>query len=218
MTTFVEQRVTCAVCGHESEFNALGSTNQFGHPDLDTRPPEMARSTMPWWLQECPSCGYCSESIGEVSWGARVIVESAAFADFRAGLAELPKLARTFRTAAFIAAECGRYADAFHHTLHEAWVYDDLGDTVRASAARLNAVDFFKLVSLEEEYFDEWGDDAPVQVDLLRRAGAFERAAEICTRWLDGHCNWEVRKILEFELALCQRRDAERHSMGELVG
>jgi hypothetical protein len=216
MTTFIEQRVTCAVCGHESEFHALGSTNEMGYPDLDTRPPEMARSTMIWWLQECPSCGYCSECIAQVSWGARVIVESPAFADFRAGLSELPDLVRVFRTAAYIASELGHHQAAFNHTLCEAWVHDDLGDTVRASAARLNALDSFRLVSQEEGYFDEWGDDAPVQVDLLRRAGAFDRAAEICEGVLTHTRHTGVGPIMAFELELCKKRDVEAHTMDEV--
>lgn len=36
----------CAVCGKESEQITLASTNTFGSPDLDLRPPEMKRSTM----------------------------------------------------------------------------------------------------------------------------------------------------------------------------
>lgn len=217
MTTFIEQRVTCAVCGHDSEFDGLGSTNEMGYPDLDTRPPEMARSTMIWWLQECPSCGYCSEYIGQVSFGERVIVESPAFADFRAGLAELPDLARVFRTAAFIAAERGLNAEAFHHTLHEAWVHDDLGDTVRATAARLNAVDFMNLAHQEHEtVVDEDGFDEAVKVDLLRRAGAFDRAAEICEGVLTHTRHTGVGPIMAFELGLCRKRDAKAHTMDEV--
>ena len=219
MTTILQQRVTCAVCGTESHVTVMGSTNQFGHSDLDLRPPEMARSTMGMWLQECPVCGYCDEHIGEVTWGARLIVESAAFADLRAGLGELPQLARIFRTAAFIAAECGHHAEAFHHTLHEAWVHDDFGDTVRASAARLNAVDFMNLAHQDHErVFDEERVDDAVQVDLLRRAGAFERAAEICERVLTHTRHTGVGPTIAFQLELCAKRDAERHTMDEVPG
>ena len=217
MTTFIDHVVTCAVCGHETEVAALGSTNQFGSPDLDLRPPEMARSTMSFWLQECPSCGFCSESIGEVTWGARVIVESAAFADFRTGLAEMPGIARVFRTAAFIAAERGLNAEAFHHTLHEAWVHDDTGDTVRASEARLNAVDFMNLAHQEDEtVIDEDHVDDAVKIDLLRRAGAFEQASKICEQVLQHTRHTGVGPTIVFELELCGKRDAEAHTMEEV--
>ena len=217
MTTFFEQRVTCAVCGHDTEFPCLGSTNEMGSPDLDTRPSEMARSTMGFWLQECPSCGYCSEYIGEVSWGARVIVESAAFADFRDSLSGLPDLARIFRTAAYIAAERGLQAKAFHHTLHEAWVHDDLEDSVRATAARLNAVDFMNLAHQEyETVVDEDGVDDAVKIDLLRRAGEFERATKICEEFLQHTRHTGVGPVVAFELELCGKRDVEVHTMDEV--
>ncbi|MBR4908658.1 MAG: hypothetical protein IKZ43_06585 [Acidaminococcaceae bacterium] len=46
MTTMFRQKYKCAVCGAEQEFYGIASTNSFGSPDLDLRPPEMQRSTM----------------------------------------------------------------------------------------------------------------------------------------------------------------------------
>ena len=60
MTTLDEAKKKCAVCGKISAHFEVTSTNTFGAPDLDTRPPEMMRSTMDMWVQECPSCGYLS--------------------------------------------------------------------------------------------------------------------------------------------------------------
>jgi hypothetical protein len=61
MTTYAEETVVCGACGHAFTHGALNSTNAFGSPDLDPRPPEMQRSTMHAWIHRCPSCGYCSE-------------------------------------------------------------------------------------------------------------------------------------------------------------
>ena len=55
----------CYVCGKMSEQMVLVSTNQFGYPDLDLRPPEMERSTMDWWIEECPHCGYVAPDLSE---------------------------------------------------------------------------------------------------------------------------------------------------------
>ena len=63
MTTMFRQKYKCAVCGTEKEFYGIASTNSFGSPDLDLRPPEMQRSTMGQWIQQCPKCGYVSGSI-----------------------------------------------------------------------------------------------------------------------------------------------------------
>ena len=63
MSTIGLMNKVCAVCGKESEYSVLNSTNTFGSPDLDLRPPEMRRSTMHIWIQECPFCGYISKDV-----------------------------------------------------------------------------------------------------------------------------------------------------------
>src|SRR5690349_6640199 len=65
MTTIIPQTITCSFCHTPSEQNLIGSTNSFGAPDLDTRPPEMMRSTMPLWVQECPHCGYVAKDLAQ---------------------------------------------------------------------------------------------------------------------------------------------------------
>jgi hypothetical protein len=219
MTTFVEKSVTCSVCGERAQVTIMGSTNQFGYPDLDLRPPEMARSTIWMWLQECPGCGYCAEDIKEVDPEARAIVNGNAFIKLRESIADLHDVARRFRTAAFIAGEQEDPAAAFQHTLHEAWVHDDCQDTVRASAARLNAVDHINQAHRDQiRLFDDEGADAAMVAELLRRAGEFTRSQEICQKALDEGCADHVQKVLEFELRLCASQDADCHTMEEVFG
>ena len=65
MSTMHEFHRTCAVCGATHRYRILTSTNAFGSPDLDLRPPQMKRGTMPLWVQECPSCGYTAEDVSD---------------------------------------------------------------------------------------------------------------------------------------------------------
>ncbi len=65
MTRIFEQEVECCVCQEKSKHMIIGSTNSFGSPDLDTRPPEMKRSTLSLWIQRCPSCGYSSPDLSD---------------------------------------------------------------------------------------------------------------------------------------------------------
>jgi hypothetical protein len=219
MTTIFRQSATCAVCGRTAEATLTGSTNQFGFPDLDFRPPEMMRSTIGSWLQECPSCGYCAESLEEADAGVVAIVRGEAFAAFRSGIADFAQPAKSFHAAAFIAAERLRYAEAFHHTLHEAWAHDDSGDTVRANAARLNAVDLLNQIHREGlRIFEGDGTDAAVAADLLRRAGDFRRSEEVCRAALDEGCSDPNQQVLEFQLKLCSEHDAGGHTMEEVFG
>ena len=41
MTTIFDTQKKCATCGTPSVIYEVGSTNSFGSPDMDTRPPEM---------------------------------------------------------------------------------------------------------------------------------------------------------------------------------
>ena len=63
MSTFLQITQICAVCKHKSSATIVASTNAFGAPDLDMRPPEMRRSTMHFWVSTCPKCGYTASDI-----------------------------------------------------------------------------------------------------------------------------------------------------------
>jgi len=62
-------------CAEKSFHMGIGSTNSFGAPDLDTRPPEMQRSTIYHWTQRCPSCGYCAADILKDTENIRELVQ-----------------------------------------------------------------------------------------------------------------------------------------------
>jgi hypothetical protein len=219
MTTIHRHDVTCSVCGHQSETMVIGSTNQFGASDLDSRPPEMMRSTIHYWLHECLGCGCCAVDLTRLDPRVSDVVRRPAFQAMRAGLGELSESARKFRTATFIACELGDYAGAFLRALHEAWIHDDEGDSIRARAVRLDAVDFLHQVHRGGlRVYPEIGADDLVTVDLFRRAGEFDRAAAICLQVLLAPCSPEVRTVLEFQRTLCDRRDADCHTMDEVFG
>ena len=63
MTTQNSVTIICTLCNKENEFTEIMSSNEFGSPDLDTRPPEMMRSTIFTWVQQCSRCGYCASNI-----------------------------------------------------------------------------------------------------------------------------------------------------------
>ncbi|MCR5143090.1 MAG: hypothetical protein K6C68_11315 [Ruminococcus sp.] len=46
MSTVIKEDMKCTCCGKKFGVASLESTNRFGYMDLDTRPPEMMRSTM----------------------------------------------------------------------------------------------------------------------------------------------------------------------------
>jgi len=50
LTTIFENKVMCCVCGEKSYQTDIGSSYSSGSPDVDTRPPEMERSLIEYWV------------------------------------------------------------------------------------------------------------------------------------------------------------------------
>ena len=170
MSQVYPETVRCAVCGARSHQDTLVSTNMFGSPDLDLRPPEMKRSTMEYWVQECPICGYVAESLEDVPkihapFLKRDEYQSCLGLVFQSELAE-----RFFKQYLIQLAEKNRQK-AFYAALHAAWACDDAEDVENAVLCRKYAL--AELDALLEQVQDE---TLMVQrADLLRRAGLFEK-------------------------------------------
>jgi len=211
-------KVECGVCGAEVEVAILVSTNQFGHPDLDCRPPPMARGTMGFWVQECSACGYCAADITKATPEEQAICRGRPFQEFRSSLGKDPRLARSFMTAAFVASQNGDHIGALNLNLFAAWVYDDLHAEKSAGGQRMVAAECLTAAhSVGSRRFDDAGSDEALLVDMLRRAGEFERASEVCREALSQSCNDNVRQVLEYEMFLCEREDSARHTMGDVA-
>ena len=95
MTTMYEKKVQCCVCGKKSNHKVVRSSYSHGSSDLDTRPPEMTRSTIYYSIQRCPSCGYCASDLSECSGDVKFHVESKAYQEI-IGNKAIPKVAASF--------------------------------------------------------------------------------------------------------------------------
>jgi hypothetical protein len=127
VTTIKEVEKKCALCGKESKQIVLVSTNTFGSPDLDTRPPEMERSTIGCWIHSCLWCGYCATDISEGIEKASEIVRSYAYQQ-QLHNPRFPDLANEFLCFSLILESVGYYADAGWPSVHAAWACDDEGN------------------------------------------------------------------------------------------
>lgn len=214
MTTYFRRPTTCARCGEASEHSVLGSTNSFGSPDLDLRPPEMQRSTMSAWLQECPHCGYTAPDLGEES-GDLSVVPGAGYAAARTD-ARFPPLARRFRANALLHAADPRAAG--HAYLCAAWVCDDAREPALARECRGAAADSFARQKPFEDNPDGVTAGAVV-VDVLRRAARFELAAVVCDTLLAFDAATGVlRQVLEYQAARIMAGDDQVHTVAEAAG
>jgi hypothetical protein len=212
MTTIVPQDLTCTVCNTTSRYNLLGSTNSFGRPDLDTRPPEMMRSTMWLWVQECPHCGYVAKDIsqpphasaqlycGEGGW------RGISYPDY-------PELAVRFLKLADLQEGVGHTLEAAWSALRAAWSCDDVNDDARAIACRQRAIGYFaRIVGWVHLFPKEPGAMEALLADIHRRAGDSDGAVHWADIGLERAPDSAISAVLYFQRAKAILQDRARYT------
>lgn len=218
MTTINQEEVRCAVCGAAQTVMELGSTNSFGSMDLDTRPPEMQRSTMEYWVHQCGECGYVAPELGAAADGAGRIVASA---DYRSELErrDRARLANRFVCRALLEEAAGDLASAAWRRLHAAWACDDEEQAEEARVQRLAGLGLFERAreSGEQAMKSLVGGDEVLLADIARRTGEFERALAYCAEGLAlPEVPAFVTSLLMLEQQLVRARDTGCHSVAEV--
>lgn len=202
----------CAVCGMESEQIVLTSTNTFGGgPDLDLRPAEMMRSTMCWWIQECPHCGYISGSLDDETSVTNEWLKEDEYTQC-SGLSFLSKLAEKFYKYYLINKADENPEDAFYAILHAAWACDDERDAENALLCRRLAIKEIDAVIRNQPYNFELKIQ---KVDLLRRAEMFHATiGECCNLSTDEEL---LTKIITFEMDRAIDGDSKCYTVENVV-
>jgi len=202
--------IRCGVCGTESRHAPFRPSPPEQAPDLDLRPGEPVRSTMPRWLQQCPGCGYAAPDITRAHPAAAEAVRAA---PFRALLADsaIPPLARRFLAWGLVLEETGAMHAAAEATLQAAWVADDLGRPELARAWRLDAVAL-------------WRGGPPLDaeqtvriVDALRRAEAWGDAGSTATLLAQSEPPEAVAQVIMLERRLIEAQDSGRHTVASAL-
>lgn len=162
----------CSVCGSTNEYRVLLSTNTFGgDPDLDLRPAEMKRSTMPVWVQECPDCGFISGDVTDLTTVTREWLQSEEYLSAN-GIPFSSELAKRFYKYYLINLADENPEDAFYAILHAAWSCDDSDDNANAKLCRELAIPL--VTELIEENRKNKDALLVTKADLLRRSGQFD--------------------------------------------
>ncbi|MFA5761877.1 MAG: hypothetical protein WC877_09005 [Dehalococcoidales bacterium] len=213
MTTTIKKIETCSICGKTSEHTGVGSTNAFGKMDLDTRPPEMERSTLYMRIQTCPSCGYCAPSISKKIDKASDVVNIDSYQRILKN-PESPQLANAFLCDSLIQGYLGKYALAAWASVRAAWVCDDHESTICAKIFRDRAVILFKEARVNNQKFaSQIGEEEALLADLLRRSDQFKEALEICDEGLNKNPDEYIIKILKLEKTLIGKSDDTCHQV-----
>jgi uncharacterized protein (DUF2225 family) len=215
VTTAVEKTKKCAVCGKTSKHMVITSTSAFGSPDLDTRPPEPKRSSIVWWIQSCPSCGYCAPDISEHIEKACEVVRSDPYRQ-QLNSPEFPKLANAFLCYSLIQESLGKYASGGWASIYAAWACDDAGLDAGAQKCRKRALILLRRArENDQEFAEQAGAEEAIMVDLLRRSGQFELALKACDDGLKKDLEKVISDVLRFQKILIGRSDVACHSIAE---
>jgi hypothetical protein len=218
MTTYATATKKCAHCGAETACDVLNSTNQFGSADLDLRPPEMARSTMGTWLQQCPHCHFVNTDLSEPIPDIGHLLQSAAIQRIMTDAAT-PPLAKKF--ACFAELQRGRDAyESGEAALRAAWVCDDAELTELAREFRNQAIE--ALLPLPPSLGGEGQIVLRVRlVDILRRANRFVEAAQLATELSAEpgvRSNEILAAVIAFQNRLCSARDDTGYTIAAAMG
>lgn len=213
MTTMDREVKKCAVCGSKHEYTVIMSTNSFGSPDLDLRPPEMQRSTMDLWVEECPDCGYVASDISDKP--GRVTKEwlqSQAYVTCD-GIRFRSELASEFYKQFKICLLNRKTERAFCAIHQAAWACDDSKDVKNAIVCRDLAIPLIeKLIAKKHKNTENF---LLVKADLLRRAGHFERvAAEYSDTTFD---NDIMDKVRLFQLEKAAEQDTACYTVQDAL-
>ena len=212
MSVHMPRIVKCAICGEMLEQMTLASSNTFGGtPDLDFRPAQMLRSTMFWWIQACPFCGYNADSLDDATGVTREWLDSEPYRTCE-GNAFRSSLASQFYRSYMIKKMDGKLPDAYYAVLHAAWACDDEWDTENAIVCRLKALELLDQV---DKRFKTPEDDL-VRLDLLRRTGQFE-AVEREAAALQ-FTDEKFRQVAAFQLEKARQKDTACYRMGKVFG
>lgn len=221
MTTVFPETVKCSVCGAENEIMVIGSTNAFGAPDLDTRPPEMKRSTMGYWVQECKTCGYTAVDLTDETKLDRAFFKEKDYKTCN-GIPFGSGLAKTFYRYYLIMTAEGEHEGAFFAALHAAWACDDARDEANAALMREKAMEQADQVLVSDSC--DWKDTLRlIRADLLRRTGHFDKLLQEYRPGMFGEDL--LNRIITFELELAKRErtqcftveDSEQYAAGTFV-
>lgn len=217
MTTVHPIEQQCAVCGTTDKYILLTSTNSFGVPDLDTRPPEMMRSTIGLWVQRCGSCGYCAPDITKGSPALSTVIHSVPY-QTQLRSPDFPELANSFLCWSLIQQDQGDFASAGWASLRAAWACDDTGDESAAVQCRLRAANLLqKARQVHQTFASQSGAEEALLADILRRAGQFDGAIQICDAGLAKESALQpvIVDILDLQKRLIRKADTACHQVRE---
>ena len=211
MSTFRKIKKCCAVCGNEAEYNVIMSSNSMGCMDLDTRPPQMMRSTLPYQIEICKSCYYANIDIEEISTvNIKNIMKMKEYQDISD--LSISNTSIAYLLSGLIYYEIGDYEKSAFLYLKAAWTLDDAHNIALSTIARVRSYRSFSKYLESEDNINY----RIIIVDLFRRCKSFDSAISAAEELLKIVNDEFLRKILLYPIKLSKAEDSSCHTVGEV--
>jgi len=209
MTLPYVHNAICSVCGTEKQVYDLASTNTFGSPDLDLRPPEMIRSTMEYWIHRCENCGYVSGDLTEEIPVSKEFIKTERYLSF-GDHEPLSEIGSLFIQKARISVCAEDFDSAAKDYIHAAWCADDASDEYWSKQGRL-----FALEMMEKQDRESDETQLALKADLLRKTGQFEQLIQEYERLV--FADEVISKILKFQIMKAKAHDTKTYTVENVV-
>lgn len=201
----------CSVCGTKSEHAVIIKSEAGGVPDLDLRPSEPHRSSMEYWVMECPECGYCNGSLETPAEFDRSYLESREYKEL-GGIETENKLVSRFVRKALVNIKNRDYIEAVQSYVYASWVFDDEGNDEQAKECRNEALSVMENSSV----FDGNENMYILRADLLRRTGQFEKVvSDYGERFFESPI---MLLISQYSVKLAKNGDSSAHKISDIPG
>ena len=213
MSFFGGSHVNCMMCGTEVEVKHSLSNVDVMDTDLDLRPRGVARLAEKNTVQFCPNCGYSSFDLEkDVTFGKRELLKGEEYQEIFRNQDVKDDIKKFFLLGILLDAvgEIQRSASSF---LRASWCAEDSGNTEWMIKSRKRAIAEFE----KSDYTWKNSQVLAILVDCYRRIGEFDGAINVINKYgLDNVSDIVVKKVLEYQLALCQNGDSSIHTASQV--
>ena len=165
---------------------------------------------MPLWIQECPHCGYISESLEDETGINEDFLRSDEYR-ICSNINFKSELAKRFYRYYMINLFDDNCEDAFYAILHASWACDDVDDKDNAIHCRKLAI-----IEIEKLIRDTNNEIMKVQkADLLRRSGLFDIVINEYT--VSNFEDDTLQKIISFQIEKSNQEDVNCYTVADAI-
>jgi hypothetical protein len=172
MTVLYRDQRQCAICNTYTTFTCINSKFAFEDLDLDGRPYDMSLIILPYWVQHCSKCRFCSSDIRVAHEQAPDIIKTHAYQSIITDQS-FPYLSREYNAASYLYRFANDYVAAGWHALRSTWKCEDTHHPLRG-VIRQQAIDNFLLaIDTHQTFAATPSEQYLILADLYRRHGEF---------------------------------------------